>query len=121
MINSKLETPPQNNTPSALLSEPPALEQRLEQRLRQWARGLRKTGLSDVVAAMLEAVGPISLLGAQVLWIAQPTLNIFMPADEVGGLARLLETESGLAHLRSIIIDADSQVTLTDSAEHTTE
>lgn len=115
------EQPHQTKMPSTLTDAPAAVQQRLERRLRGWAQGLHKTGLSDVVGAMLEAVGPVSLLGAQVLWVAQPTLSIFMPADEVGGLAHLLENEQGLAWLRSIIIDADAQVMLTDSADYTTE
>jgi hypothetical protein len=113
--------PEQSNSPAELLNESSAVQQRLERRLRGWAHSLHKTGLSDMVGAMLEAVGPVSLLGAQVLWVAQPTLSVFMPADEVGGLAHLLETEQGLSWLRSIVIDADAQVNLTDSAERETE
>ena len=121
MIDFTPEQALQSNTPAAPLSESPAVQQRLERRLRGWAHSLHKTGLGDVVGAMLEAVGPISLLGAQVLWVAQPTLSIFMPADEVGGLAHLLETETGLAWVRSIMVDAEPQGELTDSAAHTTE
>jgi hypothetical protein len=44
---------------------------------------------------MLEAAGPLALISAQGLWVTQPILSLVVPADEVGGLARLLETEDG--------------------------
>jgi hypothetical protein len=43
-----------------------------------------------------------------------------MPADEVGGLARLLETDTGLAWLHTIMLDADAKITLAENAAEST-
>jgi hypothetical protein len=75
--------------------------QRLQLRLRTWtAQGGSAVTFLDT---LLEAAGPLALLGAQGLWVAQPLLSLILPADEIGGLARLLEAPDGVAWLRAQI------------------
>ncbi len=57
-----------------------------------WTDFLRKQGLTGLAAWLLEASGPLNLLGAQLLYLGQP----FIPASAVQGLralADLLEQE----------------------------
>jgi hypothetical protein len=39
----------------------------------------------------LEAGHPLTFLGGQLLWVAQPALSLFMPANVVAEAAQLLE------------------------------
>jgi hypothetical protein len=74
-------------------------------RLARWAHRLRMARLDGLVGTLLEAAEPLSPLGAQALWIAQPTLGLFVPREDVASLARLLEDPGGLAWLRTHLTD----------------
>jgi hypothetical protein len=53
---------------------------------------LRRQGLTDLVAWILDAAGPLNFLGAQALYLSQP----FLPSSSIQGmraLAHLLEQE----------------------------
>jgi hypothetical protein len=57
-----------------------------------WTNSLRKQGLTELAAWLLEAAGPLNLLGAQALYLGQP----LMPSsatDGLSALAHLLEEE----------------------------
>lgn len=56
----------------------------LAQRLHQW-------GLQGWVAALIEAAGPLTLLGAQIIYVGQPLLRQVMPDRQIQALAGLLE------------------------------
>jgi hypothetical protein len=62
-----------------------ALPAALEERLRRYP------ALAGLAAAALQAAGPLSLLGAQILYLGQPALGAFLPGDDIGALARTLE------------------------------
>lgn len=64
-------------------------------------------GLEGLVSALMDAAEPLSPLGAQVLWVAQPTLKLFMPAGEIDGLAKLLDDPAGLIWLREALTEPD--------------
>jgi hypothetical protein len=56
--------------------------QRREQLLDRCARRIADLGMAAPAILFLEAYKPLSFLGAQLLWIAQPFLNgVFNPAD----------------------------------------
>lgn len=58
----------------------------------KWIQSLRRQGLAELTAWVLEAAGPLNIVGAQALYIGQP----FMPAssgDGLRALAHLLEQE----------------------------
>lgn len=74
--------------------------ERIQNRLRKWAVRLHALGLCDIADSLLGAAEPLGSFGAQLLWVAQPALNLLMPADEINALARLLDDPAGLAWLR---------------------
>ncbi|NPV67641.1 MAG: hypothetical protein HPY64_10890 [Anaerolineae bacterium] len=74
---------------------------RWENRLAVWGERLRAWGLEGLVAALLEAAEPLGPLGAQALYVAQPALGVFLPAESVGRWARALEDPATLAWLRA--------------------
>lgn len=57
-----------------------------------WVDSLRRQGAADLVAWLLDAAGPLSILGAQALYLSQP---FFSPSSMQGmrALANLLEQE----------------------------
>jgi hypothetical protein len=61
---------------------------------RYWARNLQQWGLTKWVAALLEALGPLTIIGAQLIYVSQPLLSGSQPGEQLGGLARLLEDSS---------------------------
>ena len=55
----------------------------------KWAESLRNLKLDGIVAWLLEAGAPLTILGAQALYISQP----FVGGEKVDSLARMLEQE----------------------------
>jgi len=53
----------------------------------QWSKFLRQWGMQGMVAWLLEASGPLTLLGAQALYLSQP----FLGSEPVENLAHMLE------------------------------
>ncbi len=53
----------------------------------EWAGFLRQRGLHGLAAWLLDASGPLAVIGAQLLYIGQP----FVQTSHVDALARLLE------------------------------
>ena len=58
---------------------------------QDWARFLHRWGVGDVVAAFLEAAGPLLVLAAQMIYIGQPLLNIVFSDDTLDTMAGILE------------------------------
>ena len=58
-----------------------------------WASRLQGWGLGSFAAALLEGAGPLKLLGAQLVYIGQPTLSGLLPDDQLSALANLLEND----------------------------
>ncbi len=57
-----------------------------------WVDCLRRQGMADLAAWLLDAAGPLNILGAQALYFSQP----FLPTSSVNAvhaLAHLLEQE----------------------------
>jgi hypothetical protein len=63
-----------------------------------WADFLHRRGLESFAAWVLEAAGPFTILGAQILRFGTPFLRPALPDDQIDALANLLEeNEEGLA------------------------
>jgi hypothetical protein len=62
-----------------------------EQILRHLAGAITRRGLITPALLTLEAGRPLALIASQFLWVAQPALAMFLPREDVGRLARLLE------------------------------
>ncbi len=58
---------------------------------QKWAERIKNWGLEDVVAALMEATGPLTVLGAQVIYLAQPVLSTFIQDRNLTALVDLLE------------------------------
>jgi hypothetical protein len=69
-----------------------------------WADFLRRLGLENLAAWALEAAGPLTLLGAQALYLGEPLLHPAFSNAQVNALAHLLEdgqeTQAFAAFLR---------------------
>ena len=66
-------------------------------------RILARLGLGSSARLLLDAARPVSWLGAQLLWVAQPTLALFGAGGSVERLARTLEDERELAALAATL------------------
>lgn len=58
-----------------------------------WASFLRRWGLDQPTAAMLEAAGPLGLLAAQFIYLGQPLFSGMNSHAKWNALANLLESE----------------------------
>jgi hypothetical protein len=56
-----------------------------------WADFLRRRGLENLAAWALEAAGPLTVLGAQVLYLGGPLLRPALSSGFIEALAGLLE------------------------------
>jgi hypothetical protein len=56
-----------------------------------WAGFLRRHRLESMVAWVLESASPLTVLGAQVLYLGGPLLGPVLPDGQINALARLLE------------------------------
>jgi len=81
----------------------------LEQRLDAWRDRLRAWGLDGLAASLLEAAEPLGPIGAQALYVAQPTLRLFMPSETVGRWAELLEDPATVAWMRDRLTGPGSE------------
>ncbi len=54
---------------------------------------LHRWGVQDLVATFLEAAGPLTLIGAQVIYIGQPILNGIVPDGHLTVLTDVLEDD----------------------------
>ena len=69
----------------------------------RWAAVLHRYRLSDLAAALLEAAGPLTLLGAQALYFSRSLLD----NDQLDALAGMLE-EDGETRAFAIFLAQDS-------------
>jgi hypothetical protein len=65
-----------------------------------WVQGAKARGLGHALSIALDVLEPLGLLGAQLLWTAQPVLGVFVPRDVVTDIAQHLETPEGIERLR---------------------
>lgn len=56
-----------------------------------WADTLYRWGLDELAVSLLEASGPLTLLGAQTIYMGQPLFRSFLPDYHLEALANLLE------------------------------
>ena len=56
-----------------------------------WARKLHQWGVEESVATLLESAGPLTLLGAQAVYLVQPLIHRFVPAGYLDALVGIFE------------------------------
>ncbi len=59
----------------------------------EWARFLQQSGLSEIVAALLEAAGPLNILLAQMVQAGQPLLSQVIAQERLQALVTLFEDQ----------------------------
>lgn len=71
---------------------------------RVWADTLHRWGLNNIVSSFLEAAGPLTLMGAQAVYLTQPLLSGILPAAHMQAMVEMLEdsdqTRSFVDYLR---------------------
>jgi hypothetical protein len=72
-------------------------------RLPDWIILIKARGLQDAVGLALDVLEPLGPLGAQMLWVAQPVLNRWLPRNTVAAVAEALEAPGGVAELRHML------------------
>ncbi len=69
-----------------------------------WAKTLRRWGMHALAASFLEAAGPLTMLGAQMIYVSQPVLRSIVPGSQIDALATMLdnpaETQQFIIFLR---------------------
>lgn len=48
-------------------------------------------GLQDLLATLIEGLGPLTIIGAQIVYIGKPLLDGLLPCDHIQALSELLE------------------------------
>jgi hypothetical protein len=66
----------------------------------EWVRQARGRGLGHALGVALDVLEPLGPLGAQLLFVVQPVLGLWLPREALDGLARALEAPGGMAALR---------------------
>lgn len=60
---------------------------------RIWSNTLHRWGVEDLVAYLLEAAGPLTVIAAQLIYIGQPILRGLVPEKHLVVLSALLEDD----------------------------
>jgi hypothetical protein len=68
-----------------------------------WAGFLQRWGLRDIAVLLLDAAGPLSFLGAQLIYIGQPFFGRAAPRSSLTALASLLEDQAELKSFVSFL------------------
>lgn len=64
---------------------------------------LKRRGWTNALSLLLDMIEPLGVLGAQALWIAQPTATLFGGREITAALARTLEQPGGVERLRALL------------------
>ncbi|HDD55880.1 MAG TPA: hypothetical protein ENG59_06530 [Chloroflexi bacterium] len=67
---------------------------KIQENREKWIRALYKLRLQTLTAAFLEALGPVNLVGAQLVYLSQPILSPFISQEQSQDFARILEDPS---------------------------
>lgn len=74
----------------------------------KWTETLRRLGLDGFAAWLLEAGGPINILGAQALYIGQPFASP-QASDMIRALANMLEQETEAREFAALLHSAPNE------------
>lgn len=67
--------------------------------LDQIAASLKQRGLHAAALTLLEVGQPLTFIGSQLLWLAQPALALLWPSAQVQRLAQLMEDPAAVNSL----------------------
>jgi hypothetical protein len=63
----------------------------IDSKWASWARFLQQRRLDGVTTSVIESVGPLAIIGAQILYLGQPFFNDPNSANDLNDLAHLIE------------------------------
>ncbi|HIA02098.1 MAG TPA: hypothetical protein EYN66_09335 [Myxococcales bacterium] len=66
-------------------------------------------GMTIPAIMALESMRPLSVVGAQFMYVLSPSVSVFLPTNQWEALAMLLEKRGGLDHLLDAIESAEAQ------------
>jgi hypothetical protein len=75
---------------------------------RVWASILQRWGVDGLAASFLEVAGPLTVFGAQIVYIAQPMIGQAAPQAHLDELARLLEDSQRTREFVSYLREAST-------------
>ena len=78
--------------------------------LDQIATALKQRGLHAVALALLEVGQPLTFIGGQLMWLAQPALSLLWPAAQVRHAVQLLEDPTAVRHLMEALATDEAAV-----------
>ncbi|MBI1281938.1 MAG: hypothetical protein GC179_27685 [Anaerolineaceae bacterium] len=64
---------------------------------------MQARGLGDALSLALDVLEPLGVLGAQLIWVAQPVLGVWFNRQTVRSIARTLETPGEVEHIRQFL------------------
>ena len=67
---------------------------KIQENREKLIQALYKLRLQNLAATFLEALGPVNLVGAQLVYLSQPILSPFISQEQSQDLARILEDPS---------------------------
>jgi hypothetical protein len=73
-----------------------------------WAEFLRQHKLEGLAVWVLEAVGPLAILGAQALYLGGPLIRPAISDDELSALAGMLEDPEELQNFTAFLREKGS-------------
>jgi hypothetical protein len=74
-----------------------------------WAKFLRRFGLEELAAWTLEAVGPLTVVGAQLVYLGSPLLRPAFSDTQCNALAGMLENQDEVQAFAAFLREEDSQ------------
>ena len=69
----------------------------------EWVKQLQARGLGDALGLALDVLEPLGVLGAQLIWVAQPVLGVWFNRDTVRNIAQTLETPGEVEQIRHFL------------------
>ena len=76
---------------------------------QSWANTLHRWGMGDWVASFLEAAGPLTIIGAQAVYLGQPLFKLAVPENHLDALAHLLEDDGQTRAFATLLREVPSQ------------
>ena len=70
---------------------------------RTWVDIIHRWGLQNLLASLIEGLGPLTIIGAQMIYIGQPMLNGILPGDQMQALSELLEDRDQAARFAAYL------------------
>lgn len=77
-----------------------------------WAETLNRWGVIGLAATFLDALGPLCLFGAQLIYISQPFLISVFSDDQVNALVDLLENPQETREFVSVLRQKEASLEL---------